>query len=276
MAEPKQLPPVSMVALGDVEACHRLRPVSDAAVGALIASIGEMGMMKDPIHVRRTRDGTLHLVAGGHRLEAARRLGWETVPAFVHRDMRDDDARLMEIDDNLCHAEMSPLELAVFCAERKRLYEKLHPETRAGHAGAAMRWTSGPLHSFSAVVAEKRGLSERHVRRIVAAGESLDPRDRQLLHAAPRPPTLKDLLALAKATAAPQRYDAVEAFAAGRAKTIAQALKGPVQERAERPAEAVAARLVRDWKRAPMAARRAFLEAIAEDLAAMRDAEPGA
>lgn len=51
----------------------RLRPVSESGVESLIASISETGVMKDAIHVRKKKDGSLHLIAGGHRLEAARR-----------------------------------------------------------------------------------------------------------------------------------------------------------------------------------------------------------
>ena len=39
------------------------------------ASIAETGVMKDAIHLRRKKAGVLSLIAGGHRLEAAKRLG---------------------------------------------------------------------------------------------------------------------------------------------------------------------------------------------------------
>ncbi|WP_159966781.1 ParB N-terminal domain-containing protein, partial [Profundibacterium mesophilum] len=107
----------------------RLRPVSEAGVLSLVASIGELGVMKDPIHVRRVphRGGALELMAGGHRLEAARRLGWTDIPATVWT-CSDDWAHLVEIDDNLGGSELGALDTAVFLAARKRIYEKLHPE----------------------------------------------------------------------------------------------------------------------------------------------------
>lgn len=135
MAEPTLLK-VSRVAVSDVDDSRRLRPVSEAGVESLIASVNELGVMKDPIHVRQIKGGGLVLVAGGHRLEAARRMGWEEVEAKVWTNVTDDWSRLMEIDDNLAGAEMNALDTAIFLAERKRVYEKLHPETKGGVAGA--------------------------------------------------------------------------------------------------------------------------------------------
>ncbi|EEX13695.1 ParB domain protein nuclease [Citreicella sp. SE45] len=128
----------------------RLRPVSEAGVAALTASISEMGVMKDPIHVRKVkhRGGEFVLMAGAHRLTAARELGWETIKVTCWT-CTDDFARLMEIDDNLAGAELTALDTAVFLAERKRIYEKMNPQTRAGVAGAAARWDASDIVSFA-------------------------------------------------------------------------------------------------------------------------------
>ena len=88
-----------------------------------------------------------------------------------------DEARLFEIDDNLAGAELSAVELVVFMAERKRVHQRLHPETAQGRAGAVARWT--PMQeremSFASAIAEKRGLSVRQAQRLIAIGEKLDP-----------------------------------------------------------------------------------------------------
>ncbi|HPT48548.1 MAG TPA: hypothetical protein PLM07_21900, partial [Candidatus Rifleibacterium sp.] len=55
----------------------------------------------------------------------------EEIAAHIWTDVTDDWARLMEVDDNLAGAEMNALDTAVFLAERKKVYEKLHPETKA-------------------------------------------------------------------------------------------------------------------------------------------------
>jgi ParB family chromosome partitioning protein len=65
---------IERIAVAEVTEKNRLRPVADAAVESLMASIRELGVLKDALHVRRRKDGTLVLIAGAHRLEAARRL----------------------------------------------------------------------------------------------------------------------------------------------------------------------------------------------------------
>ena len=66
---------ITELPLAEIKMGHRLRPVSNAGLAALCASITELGVMKDAIQVRRKKDGSSHLMAGAHRLEAARQLG---------------------------------------------------------------------------------------------------------------------------------------------------------------------------------------------------------
>lgn len=87
----------------------RHRPVDDAAVDRLAQSMKDMGL-RQPITIRvvddyvdedgAVSDGVAVLVAGRHRLEAARRLGWEHIDAI---DADDDElsAELWEIAENL-------------------------------------------------------------------------------------------------------------------------------------------------------------------------------
>ncbi|MBN2631586.1 MAG: ParB N-terminal domain-containing protein [Rhodobacteraceae bacterium] len=265
------------VPVAEIDTRNRLRPVSDAGVESLIASIGEVGVMKDPIHVRRKKNGDLVLIAGGHRLEAAKRLGWETIEAKVWVDVTDDWSRLMEIDDNLAGAEMNPLDTAVFLAERKRLYEKLHPEAKAatGSALAAKRWDAADtmsVASFARATAEKFGMSDRHVRRLIEAGTKLGVDSARLRQAA-RPVTLKDLIEIAKIGEVTERYAVIDALIKGEAKSAGEARrvwiakeKGSAAPEKD-PAEDAFQALVKVWARAPMAARRRFMHEFADDLA---------
>ena len=252
------------VPVADVQSKSRLRPVSEAGVASIIASIEETGVMKDAIHVRQHKRGGLILIAGAHRLEAARRLGWTEIEAKVWADVTDDWARLMEVDDNIAGAELNALDTAIFLAERKRIYEKLHPETRQGVAGAVARWDATELGSiaFATATAEKFGMSDRQVRKIVAAGSRLDPRDISLLRQAPRQITLKDLTEIAKISSAPERYHVVQALAEGRARSAADARRQAsdgVSAALKDPCEAAFQALAKAWTRAPMAARKRFL-----------------
>jgi len=188
--------PVSRITLGDRP---RLRPVSAEGVATVRASIEAIGLTH-AIAVRRAQfmgEPGYMLMSGAHRLGAAKALGWETIRARVY-ECSLDEARLFEIDDNLAGSELSALELVTFMAERKRVYERLHPETRQGAAGAAARWDAAPegedclnnmqanRSSFASSVAEKRGISVRQVQKLLAIGEALTPGIVAALQGAPQ------------------------------------------------------------------------------------------
>lgn len=262
------------VPVAEIDARNRLRPVSEAGVEALKASILETGVMKDAIHVRQKKGKGLVLIAGAHRLEAARQLGWTEIEAKVWTDVTDDWSRLMEIDDNLAGAEMGPLDTAVFLAERKRVYERLHPETKRGVAGALVRHSATDIvsvASFVTTTAEKFGLSERHVRRLVEAGDKLGV-DSARLRAAPRPITLKDLIEISKVGQPAERYAIIDALRDGKAKSAAEARRvWAASERGDEPpvkdpVEEAFLALAKAWARAPKEAKRRFVADQADEL----------
>jgi len=99
--------PVSGVEVGD-----RKREVDAGAIKRLQDSISEVGL-RTPITVRAIEDGArLVLVTGAHRLEVAKRLGWDMIDAFVEDedDCDEIDAELWEIAENLHRAELTALE----------------------------------------------------------------------------------------------------------------------------------------------------------------------
>lgn len=277
MKLPTARPQPQPVPLSEIEIGERLRPVSEAGVEAIIASIRETGVMKDPIHLRRRKEGRLLLIAGGHRMEVAKRLGWETIDAVIWRDVSDDWVRLIEIDDNLAGAEMTALDTAVFLSRRKAIYDRLHPEAKAqaGAALAAKRWNAAEMisvASFAKATAEKFGLSERHVRNLVQAGEALTDAQVAQLRTAPRPVGTVDLMDLAKIGDADERAQVVLKVATGQAKKVGQARAQYAVEtgrKVEAPAsdqDAAFLRLVDAWKRAPMAAKKRFLLEFSNDV----------
>src|SRR5262245_62578243 len=87
------------VALTDIRVFRRLRPLEPGLVETLAASMKETGLLH-PIAVRRTPVG-YHLILGRHRLEAARQLGWQTIPASIFFDMTADQAALAAVESSL-------------------------------------------------------------------------------------------------------------------------------------------------------------------------------
>lgn len=271
-------PTLTRVRLSDVRTSNRLRPVSQSGVDAILDSVAEIGQIKDPVHVRRRKDG-LVLLAGGHRMAAYAQMGVEEAEVWLWSGITDDVARLIEIDDNLAGAEMNPLDTAVFLAERKRVYEKLHPETAATafkgnrHTGSLAADTMSAT-SFARATAEKFGMSDRHVRRLIEAGTKLGV-DSARLRQAVRPVSLKDLMEIAKIGDVAERYAVIDGLIAGSAKSAAEARRvWAAQERGEvapakDPVEEAFQALLKAWERAPMAARRRFIHEFSVDLAAL-------
>ena len=86
-------------------------PVARQTVEMLMESMKEVGLL-NPIHVYFDGEGVLdnaHLVCGRHRLEAARRLGWNWILG-VEITADEIDRELVEIDENLIRAELSELD----------------------------------------------------------------------------------------------------------------------------------------------------------------------
>ena len=255
------------VPVADIDARTRLRPVSEAGVEALKASIIETGVMKDAIHVRQKKGKGLVLIAGAHRLEAARQLGWSEIEAKVWTDVTDDWSRLMEIDDNLAGAEMGPLDTAVFLAERKAVYERLHPEAKHGGDRKSVEFQNQTdimsVRSFAATTAEKFGLSDRHVRRMIEIGTSLSRDELRWLRASKAPIRLADLQALAKIGDGRERSQVCIRLSNG-AKSAADAWRSHRLEMDgtppdKDPVEEAYVALSKAWARAPMAAKKRFL-----------------
>ncbi len=123
----------------------------------------------------RERETVYHLVAGQHRLEACKSLGWREIPAVLTEEP-ELKRRLWEIDENLCRAELSHLEKGEHLVERKAIYEALHPETRQGaQGGRGGHRNENDKMSFSKDTGAKTGRSERDIQRAVRRATKILP-----------------------------------------------------------------------------------------------------
>jgi len=171
--------------------------MSRAADQAMLVGAGygkvEIALIKDGKRLRKKRDfillaesiaglGLMHpitvtsdmrLVAGYHRLQACKKLGWEKIPAFVVT-LDSLKSRLMEIDENLIRNELDALERGEHLLERKKIYETLNPETKKGVAGARARHgTATDKLSFAKSTAKSMQESPRNIERDIAVIERL-------------------------------------------------------------------------------------------------------
>jgi ParB/RepB/Spo0J family partition protein len=98
--------PVASIAIDQIEVGARLRHLRPEKVDEIAESIAAQSLLQSII-VRR-RGAGYELVAGLHRLEASRKCGHEAIRAEIcDTATSDDEAALIQIDENLCRAELS-------------------------------------------------------------------------------------------------------------------------------------------------------------------------
>lgn len=201
---------IDMVSIAAIEVGARLHAFDRQRMLSLADSIDAIGL-KTPIQVRLLPGPQLKLVAGRHRLEAARELGWEVVPALVS-EMTDSEAECVEIEENLQRGNLTVLEHGESLAKLKAIHLRLHPETAHGgnrkpthdqednnvpliaSAAAAL----GRAVRFTKAEAEKSGLNEKAVKRLVQIGEAITPELREEIAGTALANNQAQLLALVK------------------------------------------------------------------------------
>ena len=115
------------------------RPPADPAhVKKLIESMGKIGILASI-----TVNDDLRLIAGLHRLEAARVMGWTEIDCIICH-LHGMEAELAELDEDVIRKDISGVLFGERLMRRKAVYEALYPETKAGTAQAfAMHQSMG-------------------------------------------------------------------------------------------------------------------------------------
>jgi ParB family chromosome partitioning protein len=262
-----------MIEISAIEVGERLRAVDPNHVAVIASSVRECGRILQPIAVSMVyREKALRpnyvLVAGAHRLAAAQLAGLSEIPAEVYEGLSSLAARLIEIDENLLRHELNPLDRAVFLAERKAVYEGLHPETKAGVAGAKARHDSAnDTMSFAKDAAEKTGLNPRTIQRAVTIVSKISPEIRRSLTGTILSKNQKELLLLAKQP--PEQQAEIVGLMLGEnapvksVKAAIERVSGKVAAVPDRN-EAQTRHLVNAWMHAGILARRAFVHELSE------------
>lgn len=173
------------IKIEDIRINDGRRKIDEKTVNELMGSIECYGLI-NPVTV----DKNMVLIAGNHRLQACKRLGWEEIECTV-MDLDKMKAELAEIDENLIRKELDLIEQGEQLARRKEIYEALHPETKATYAGGTFRGnqhnevadtvSATKIKSFSEDTAEKTGISPRHVRRRIQVSRDLQPEVKEIV-----------------------------------------------------------------------------------------------
>lgn len=210
---------VVVVAVGDVVVGPRKRPLNIEKVAGLQASMAEVGLLQPIVITER-----YGLVAGRHRLEAARRLGWGSVAARI-APLDGLRAELAEIDENLMRNELTVLEQGEHLLRRSEILEALGERAshggQAGNRNAARNEGDTVSPSFSpkttAVIAGEIGLGERSAQRRLQIARDLDGEVKEAIAAEPIANRTREMLDLSRLEPEEQRrVVAVEGVKEGR------------------------------------------------------------
>lgn len=270
--------PVALIVMGP-----RLRPVDPAAVQNMQVAIEESGFF-GAILVRpilcEEGEQRFELVAGAHRLAAMRALGRPTIPAVV-RNLTDDEARQIEIDENLVRRSLTPLERAEMLEARFAVWSRRFPGRVVLEEGDVQRkrgrpkkevnltqFTGGAPQTmgFAVDTAEEVGLSESTVKRAWTTVNGLAPALRAKLHGtwiARNDSVLRQLASLPEADKAP----VIDILLQGETRSVSDALakaSGVAPSTPTRtPVDEALKAFKAIWGKASPAAREAILHELA-------------
>lgn len=180
---------ITRIALSHVQRQSSARDINTSAVSGIAASMKEIGQLT-PIFVRAANipiKGVMEpgylLIAGNHRVEAARQLGWSEIDArvMVGESL---EAELIEIDENLCRAELTASQRASAIKRRRQIWGALHPEEiqvgKVCPPESATGYKQPPPQekgfaaSTAAVSGESKRAINQHLARADAIGDDLE------------------------------------------------------------------------------------------------------
>lgn len=251
------------IPLTQIDDTSRLRPV-DQAWAEQLAQLMAVDGQQTPITLRWTPDraGMKRLIAGGHRLAAARILGWETIFA-EEINCSDDEAEILEIDENIARSSLTELERGELLGLRKAAYERQNPTTKHGGKRVPEQvaiLATSPLR-FTADAAARLKMGERTIQRLVKRHAALAPEVKVALAKTHFANSGADLDALARMPADRQRQVlALLTAPETPARNVAAAVAALDKRRAPPAHEKEFAALMSAWRKAGKKARGLFLD----------------
>lgn len=188
-------------------------------IDELADSISQVGLL-NPITITEKGD----LVAGWHRLEACKQLGWQTIDVTV-LSLNEVDTELAEIDENLIRNELLVLERSEQLVRRKELYEVKYPQTKHGAIGnGRSRDAQSATLNFAKDTAKKTNKSARTISKDIQIAKRIPAELREKIRETPLADKKTELLTLTNFDAETQK-EVVELIVEGQVETVEEGLK---------------------------------------------------
>jgi ParB family chromosome partitioning protein len=209
----------SIIKIKSIKIKERRRGVNQKKVDELAESIREIGLI-NPITINDKK----MLLAGYHRLEACKKLGFIDIDCNVLTDCENMDAELVEIDENLIRNDLLPFDRGQYEYRRKQIYEIKYPETKQGGDRKSEDAKSKNndyflKDTFVKDTANKTGLSKDTIQKDIFIQEKIIPEIKEKIPDLPIAGQTTELLALAKLEPEQQK-EAFEKYKSGEIKKI--------------------------------------------------------
>ena len=121
------------IKISEIKVGEDRRGIDEANVLNLIKSIREVGLL-NPITITKDKK----LIAGAHRIEAYKRMGFAEIECTV-AEVDGLKAELAEIDENLIRHNLNHIDEGEQLLRKKEIYEILYPETKASYNGGGFK-----------------------------------------------------------------------------------------------------------------------------------------
>lgn len=200
------------IKISEIKVGDNRREIDEPNVLNLMKSIREVGLINSITVTQGNK-----LIAGAHRLEACKRLGWLEIECNV-AELDGLKAELAEIDENLIRHNLNHIDEGEQLLRKKEIYEMLYPETKNGgdRKSEKIRTTrirSDFPKSFVDDTAEKMQVAPRTVEKKIQIARELSPEVKTIVkdHGISE----KNSLKLARIKEPEKQKEAAEKLAAG-------------------------------------------------------------
>ena len=215
------------IPISQIKVSEGRREADQEAVQELMDSISRVGLL-NPITV----DQEYTLIAGLHRLQAAKLLGWSEIECTVS-SLEGLLAELAEVDENVVRKGLSAVEYSDLLLRRKEIYEMLHPEIKHGGDRKSEKIKIAKCNldlakPFIQDTAEKLGVHPTTVARQIQTAKNLTTEAKDIIRDTGTKITKKDALKLSR-LAPEQQKDAASRLAAGDIHSMDEYLPAPAE-----------------------------------------------
>lgn len=202
----------------DIEIGIRKRNLNKNKVQSLAESFKSIGQLQ-PVTVFSETD-KYHLIAGLHRLEAAKLLGWQSIEA-IQFEGNEIEIELAEIDENLMRNDLTVLEQGEFLARRQELIGFKRGGDRRSDT---FQSDTVSLRKSQEEIAKEIGLTERSAQRRMQAAHNIIPELKDAIRDTEIANSTTQLLGLSKLEPEKQ-IKIIKPIVEGKAKNINEAIR---------------------------------------------------